>query len=584
MYLIYALWLLSFLSKKLWMTLFSLFFLLLLLRRKHYKESLIFFLCASMMFIMHFHSFSDRKDVYRVVYVKAYKVHVRSGLNTYEIKGAHDYQLDDTLSIAKTTLYQTPTHYQKTNRIVGSIELEDTALLKRNFSIRKSFFKNMDEELFHFYDGQEPSIFSILSIQLLGLLQFLDYFLRKKMTQAQFKWVSILVCFIYGYLFGFRLSVIRILLKVCFEKLEIYLPILIILFPSCFYDPGFNLVYLPLLIQRSSVYLKDVNVVLLRMFLLLRTFGRLHLLEMIFYPFIRFVSGVILFLSLIRVDTAALFILKSGLALIRSPRFLLLGCPSLLWLSLFLYQDKKKEWLHFILMLLVLTYPPFIQVRMINVYQGDATLITYPFNSVSILIDTGRESAYKTLKQSLYKHGIKKLDYLIITHDDLDHSENKDCLMDEFKVSNLVETKQDKIPYMMQLLSEKTYADENENSLIFYFNTSRASFLFMGDAYVKQELDLIRNYPLLRVDVLKLGHHGSNTSTASAFLEHVRPKLALISSDPRVYNHPHPEVMKRLSDYRIPSLQTSLEQDVLFKLYPFVNIVVSQAGGFGIMK
>ena len=110
------------------------------------------------------------------------------------------------------------------------------------------------------------------------------------------------------------------------------------------------------------------------------------------------------------------------------------------------------------------------------------------------------------------------------------------------------------------------------------------SFLMMGDAGVMQEKDLIRNSPDLKIDVLKLGHHCSNTSTSMQLLETLRPKVALVSSDPKMYGHPHPEVMKRLYDLGIPVLQTSIEGDITIKILPFFNLVVSQGNAFGIMK
>ena len=96
----------------------------------------------------------------------------------------------------------------------------------------------------------------------------------------------------------------------------------------------------------------------------------------------------------------------------------------------------------------------------------------------------------------------------------------------------------------------------------------------MGDASSKNEEEIIRNYPFLRADVLKVGHHGSSTSTSEAFLKHIRPKEAVISCGYKnYYNHPAPIVLDRLTRYQIRIRRTDLESSICYKSLSFSFII-----------
>lgn len=566
------------------MMLFIMILSIKLFKDKLLKETILWCFVSILFFISHQISAPDIFSNYKVTHIKPYKIHIKNGINTYEVKGKHDYRLSDRVKVNHVYKYESPSQYQKSRRIKGYASLDDMTFIRRPISLKRYFHESMPEMMQDFFDKSIDTIFSVLSLQLMGLIEILRFILRKFITEDKFSILEKIVIIIYAYLFGFSFGVMRILFKSVFKKREVYIPLLLIFYPHSFYDVSFNLVYLPFMLQNLSSYFSNVNFFILRSFFLMRLFGKLQILEMIFYPVVKVYSGFILLMSLLGLHSISLFLLEKGMFLLDQKRLLLVGAPSILWLGCFLFYDRKKQLISFMLMLCFMCYYPFTRVVMINVYQGDATLITLPFNAISVLIDTGRAASYQTLRNSLHRHGIKKLDYLVITHADLDHCENRDDILIDYDVSYLIESKNQSVPYMTQLLKDKDYGDDNEDSLIFYFNTSKASFLFMGDATEIQEKDIVKENPYLKVDVLKLGHHGSKTSTTQEFLESVRPKLALISSDPRIYNHPHPEVMKNLQSYHIPSLQSSIEGDVTIKLLPFLNIIVSKEGGFGIMR
>ena len=88
----------------------------------------------------------------------------------------------------------------------------------------------------------------------------------------------------------------------------------------------------------------------------------------------------------------------------------------------------------------------------------------------------------------------------------------------------------------------------------------------MGDAGIVNEKALIKNYPNLKVDVLKVGHHGSNTSTSEEFIAHYRPQKAVISVGANnFYGHPHQSVLKTLNKYNVEIYRTDLSGSICLK-------------------
>lgn len=518
----------------------------------------------------------------RVIDVKDYKTTIRQGFDLYELKGEKTYQLDDKVSLDTISLYENPSQYQKSRRIKG--EILDSHLIKSPFSFKRMFHHKMPETLKAFFDREIDTIFSLFSLQLLGLLSIIRSFTSSLIYRKDRHKLDTIIILIYAYFFGLTFSVMRILFRTLLKKKERVLSVLLILYPHSFYDMGFNLVYLPMILKSFMHLFSNVDFRMMRMFWLLRLTGKIQILEILFYPILKLFAGTIVLLCLLLQFNLATSLLNLGMKFTTSHRLLLVGSPSIFWLYFYLLKEKKTQIVVFILMCIMMQYPFYTQVSFMNVYQGDASLIQLPFNAITILIDTGRQSAYKTLKKSLYKQAVKKIDYLVITHPDLDHAENIDAIMKDFKVDHLITKKSQSVPFLTPFLNDIEYEDENENSLIYMFKTKQASFMFMGDAGVTQEKAIIKREPHLEVDVLKLGHHGSRTSSSKYFVENLKPSLAIISSDPRIYNHPHPEVMKTLYKARIMPLQTSEEGNIIFKLLPFMKLIVSEGGGFGIME
>ena len=117
----------------------------------------------------------------------------------------------------------------------------------------------------------------------------------------------------------------------------------------------------------------------------------------------------------------------------------------------------------------------------------------------------------------------------------------------------------------LYFLNNKDYGNENDNSSVIYTELNNHKFLFMGDAGVDVEEDLIEKYNLQDIDVLKIGHHGSKTSSSEDFINEINPKYSIISvGKNNRYGHPNDNVLENLEDSKI--YRTDKDRNVLFKI------------------
>lgn len=277
------------------------------------------------------------------------------------------------------------------------------------------------------------------------------------------------------------------------------------------------------------------------------------------------------------------------------------------YVVLFLFLKKHLYRTSFILILFVLLnkVSPYLDqnfyVELLDVGQGDSILIRSKKNREVVLIDTGglvsfgSPSSYHVVTSTLtYLHslGIDRIDTLIITHGDYDHMGDAKTLVEEFKVGKvvfnvgeydelekeLISTLDDKKidyykgikaldidEYKLQFLNTKEYDNENDNSNVIYLELDDYKFLFMGDAGVEKERDILDKYRLTDIDFLKVGHHGSNTSSSKEFIEALDPKYSLISvGRNNIYNHPHESVLETLSNSKI--YRTDIDGSIQIKI------------------
>ena len=242
-------------------------------------------------------------------------------------------------------------------------------------------------------------------------------------------------------------------------------------------------------------------------------------------------------------------------------------------------------------------------ITMFDVGQGDSILVEFPNNKGNILIDTGGSYTEKWKKTNyslaqnitisyLKKKGIKKLDYLILTHGDYDHMGESINLVENFKVEKVIFNcgefndlekelikvlEKKKIKYYscikelnidnnkLYFLQTKEYDNENDNSNVIYTELDGYKFMFMGDAGVEKEKDILNKYNIFGIDVLKIGHHGSKTSSDKKFIDEIKPKYSIISvGKNNRYGHPNKEVLNNLSDSKI--YRTDQDGSIMFKI------------------
>ena len=104
----------------------------------------------------------------------------------------------------------------------------------------------------------------------------------------------------------------------------------------------------------------------------------------------------------------------------------------------------------------------------------------------------------------------------------------------------------------LYFLNNKDYGNENDNSSVIYTKLNNYKFLFMGDAGIEVEEDLIKKYNFQDIDVLKVGHHGSKTSSSKEFIDEISPEFSIISvGKNNRYGHPNKEVLDILSKSKI---------------------------------
>ena len=117
----------------------------------------------------------------------------------------------------------------------------------------------------------------------------------------------------------------------------------------------------------------------------------------------------------------------------------------------------------------------------------------------------------------------------------------------------------------LYFLNNKLYDNENDNSSVIYTELNNHKFLFMGDAGVEVEEDLIQKYNLNNIDVLKVGHHGSKTSSSEEFINEIKPKYSIISvGKNNRYGHPNKEVLEKLDNSKI--YRTAEDGSIMFKI------------------
>lgn len=218
-----------------------------------------------------------------------------------------------------------------------------------------------------------------------------------------------------------------------------------------------------------------------------------------------------------------------------------------------------------------------LRVSYIDVGQGDSILIQQ--GSRNMLIDAGTNAAEEAVVNYIQKQGISKIDYLVLTHPHEDHIGGADKVIETFSIGTVympkvTDTTQTFKSVVAAMNSKNLKAvtpqigssfklgeascmilgpvntqknDLNTYSIVLKITFGNTKFLFTGDAQSSNEEAMINRGYDLTADVLKVGHHGSHTSTSQEFLNKVKPEYAVISvGKGNDYGHPHKQTMDRL--------------------------------------
>ena len=323
-------------------------------------------------------------------------------------------------------------------------------------------------------------------------------------------------------------------------------------------------------------------------------FSSINPIMTFFYMPLRTVTGIAWCMTLIAVvfDIPVLFDCLSVMDTLFSfvERFELhssfLGAGLLFFIPLALCFIHKKNASVILCFLFVIfqyagLFHPFAEVTFINVGQGDSILIRAPFNTGNILIDTGKPSAYSKVETMLDAKGIRRLDALIITHADDDHSGNRDALIDKYDPSLVIEEHHEPVEiagFMFYDINPVKNEDENSSSLCEYVRINGLDYLFTGDIDETAETEILSCYGNLKADILKLAHHGSKTSSSEDFLDTTKPDLAIISAGSYdYYRHPSPDVIQRLLKRHIPYFLTREEGDMTILCVSRWNLFITSS-------
>ncbi|EAD3237774.1 DNA internalization-related competence protein ComEC/Rec2 [Listeria monocytogenes] len=248
------------------------------------------------------------------------------------------------------------------------------------------------------------------------------------------------------------------------------------------------------------------------------------------------------------------------------------------------------------------------KVSFIDVGQGDSILIQLPYNQGNYLIDTGGQLPFEkeawakkrkpftiggsTLTPVLKSKGINRLDKVIITHSDADHMEGLDDLQKNITINELIYAKgAENKPIMKEALAampkvkqtiilagakwqigensfECLYPDKageggNDDSIVLKAELDDKVWLFTGDLEANGEMGILEQP--IKADILKVGHHGSKTSSSKEFIQKVKPTFAVISCGlNNRFGHPHAETINTLEKAGVTILRTDVQGEIIY--------------------
>lgn len=590
---------------------FSFCFLLYLNERFHSKRILIVFTILSLFSIVlvkpckeaekGIYTISEIKQSYYVAKNQRTRVLVQSDLDLnfkdqIQVDSLEPIHTDDNFTLFSFTKYNASKNvFYKTKSI---------RILKKSNSLKSKLYayiasqKNSKVLLSLYYGIHEDTIDEIYTM--LGYGYISAYFivfnlLKRKYEDKKIRISLLILSILFGSFFVFTLSLTRFILyqisylffKSKSDQIGFTILCFSILYPTQVLSISF---VLPILLQLVSYFCTEHKWLVQKMVLisvLFIYFKKVDVVSFLLFNLLRKLYGCVFLLGMFIPDFLTLKI--PSLTIHYAPQFVFI----LAFIVVYIQCLKHFKWKYMILFLipfLEVFCNPFFQVYTLNIGQGDCSIIVEPFYKSVVMIDCGqslyRDNVERIIFPFLENKNIHTIDTLILTHDDFDHSGGYDHLKEKVKIKQVIKNSKDKVnvEYPFYLLLQKRMAkDENDSSIISYFTYDHLNYLFMGDASKEIEKQLMDTYDL-KADVIKVGHHGSNTSSDTAFLDSLDCRIALISAGYKnKYDHPSTETLKTLDHLHIHTFCTSTDGSIaIYSLHHFAFIVTND-GLFGII-
>lgn len=481
-------------------------------------------------------------------------------------------------------------------------------------------------------------LFAVSGLHIIIFVEIINKFLQFfKLRENIINYAICIFLFYYLIITGFTASVLRAALMYYFsllnKKLKLGLSsldiisfcfLLLILFnPYYMYDYGFILSFLaslviillsPLIAKKGhfhQIFLISFFAMLISLPVVINLNNDINLLSPLTNViFIDLIEVIVLPLSLlvfvcpflggayrylvIAFEKLTIFVANYLYLPLRLPSFTFFSASLyyclLIALGLLYYKRKYRNLLLVLNLLFLFFYTnlncfQFVgEINFLDLYNGEATLIQFSFNECTVLIDTG-DGSNNEVTNYLKRKGIKKIDYLFITHNHYDHNGEVKTIVNNFFVKKIIISAYDdsgiarfgniervkagdrvncgKATFYI-LHPDRNYQDENDNSIIIYARFGNNNFLFLGDVSRKIEEKLLAYN--LDVDVVKIGHHGSKTATSPEFIAEIKPRYAIIQTG-RIekFGFPHAETITTLKNNDVIIYRTDNHYSIKYR-------------------
>lgn len=590
---------------------FTLFFLVYLYYRFKDKRILVLFILLSLFScILVYPKEFKTYETYKIVEIKkGYSIGKNKGskilIQTYldlnfqdEVKVKHiePIHTDDNFTLFSFTRYNENKNIRfKTNTV--EIIHKSTSLKSRLYNYLKS--KPNSSIILSLYYGIHDEtideIYTMLGYGYISAYYIVLHALKRKWDETKIRRILLVFSILFGHFFVFTLSLSRFILYQLSTQFSTSKPNQIactiflfgILQPTQVLSISF---VCPLLLQLVSYFCTEHKWIVQKLVLIglmFIYFRKVNLISLLFFNILRKLYGLIFLFGFI----------VQNLINLKLPELTIHYAPRILFVILFIvfYIQclKHFKWKYLLILfvpLLEIYCNPFFQVYTLNLGQADCSVIVEPFHKSVVMIDCGqnlyRDNVERIIMPFLENKNIHTIDTLILTHDDFDHNGGYDSLKNKIEIKQVIEDSNQIVnvdyPFYL-LLSEREAKDTNDSSIISYFTYDHLTYLFMGDASKQIEKQLMATYDL-KADVIKVGHHGSNTSSDPDFLDSLDCKVALISCGYKnKYGHPSVETLKTLENLHINTLCTSdCGSIAMYSLFHF-SFVVTNDGMFGII-